>query len=327
MSVIVTGAAGFIGSHLTARLLEEGEHVIGVDCLTDNYDVALKRENLSAFAGHREFQFEDLDLATGDALSLVRGVSCIYHLAGQPGVRPSWGEDFAQYVRNNIIATQRLLECVRVTKSRLVFASSSSVYGDAQTYPTVEESIPQPSSPYGVTKLGAEQLVLAYHRSFGLDVRCVRYFTVYGPRQRPDMAFSRFISSALRGEPIEVYGDGQQKREFTFVSDAVDATLRAGTVEQPSALVFNVGGGTQATVSDVIALVGDILRVPVAVRHLPAQPGDVRETGADLSRSKESLGLAPHRAPVRWAISSGRRCCRGAWRPSLTVEVPDAGHH
>jgi nucleoside-diphosphate-sugar epimerase len=208
-------------------------------------------------------------------------------------VRPSWGDSFATYVRQNIIGTQRLLEQLRGSTARLVFASSSSVYGQAERYPTAEDVVPRPVSPYGVTKLCSEQLVMAYRRSAGIDARCVRYFTVYGPRQRPDMAFAKFIAAARRGDPIEVYGDGQQVRDFTFVGDAVEATIRAGAVADPAEPIFNVGGGSRVTLQRVIDLLGEILGTPIAVRHVPVQAGDPRETGADLGRAQSVLGWHP----------------------------------
>jgi UDP-glucuronate 4-epimerase len=293
MTIVVTGVAGFIGSHLAARLLEEGEKVLGVDCLTDYYDVRLKRSNLELLLGHDRFRFEQLDLAVDDLRSLIADASCVYHLAAQPGVRKSWGDAFDTYVRNNVVATQRLLEAMRGSGARIVFASSSSVYGDADRYPTPEATLPQPVSPYGVTKLASEQLVMAYRRSAGLDGRCVRYFTVYGPRQRPDMAFSRFITAARAGLPVEVYGDGEQVRDFTFVSDAVQATIHAGSIADPGEAVFNVGGGSRVTVRAVLATLGEILGGRVEIRELPPQPGDVRETGADLRLAAMTLGWHP----------------------------------
>jgi nucleoside-diphosphate-sugar epimerase len=218
---VITGVAGFIGSHLAGRLLDQSEQVIGIDCFTDYYDPARKRSNLAGLLNRPGFRFHELDLATADVQPALEGAGRVFHLAGQPGVRMSWGESFAPYVRHNIVATQRLLEQLRGSAARLVFASSSSVYGDADHYPTSEEVVPRPVSPYGVSKLCSEQLVLAYRRTAGVDARCVRYFTVYGPRQRPDMAFSRFIAAAREGIPIEVYGDGEQVRDFTYVSDAV----------------------------------------------------------------------------------------------------------
>jgi UDP-glucuronate 4-epimerase len=293
MSVVVTGVAGFIGSHLAARLLEQGESVLGLDCLTDYYDVTLKVGNVTRLQAEAQFRFEQIDLAAADLTPLLTGATRIFHLAAQPGVRGSWGDGFADYVRQNIVATQRLLESLRGTAARIVVASSSSVYGDAAAFPTTEDAVPQPSSPYGVSKLATEQLAMAYHRSYGLDVRAVRYFTVYGPRQRPDMAFSRFISAARRHESVDIYGDGLQIRDFTYVADAVDATIRAGSVEMADGGIFNVGGGSQTTVLDVLTIIGDALSEPVRVRHLPDQPGDVRRTGADLTKARAVLGWHP----------------------------------
>ena len=293
VTVLVTGAAGFIGSHLAARLLDDGQDVIGLDSLTDYYDPSLKRKNLQPLAGHPRFRFEQLDLAEADLGTVVSDVSVVYHLAGQPGVRQSWGAAFPVYVRNNITATYRLLEAMRGSAARFVFASSSSIYGDADHYPTPEDALPLPISPYGVTKLSSEQLVMAYRRSTGLDARCVRYFTVYGPRQRPDMAFSRFISAALNGTAIDVYGDGNQVRDFTFVSDAVEATVRAAMVDDPGEAIFNVGGGSQVTVRRVLEVLGDILGESIHTRTHPPQAGDVRETGADLRRAASTLGWHP----------------------------------
>jgi nucleoside-diphosphate-sugar epimerase len=293
MRVVITGVAGFIGSHLAARLLEQGHDVIGIDCLTDYYDVSRKRSNLDGLLGDERFRFELIDLAQDELRPLFAGASTIYHLAGQPGVRNSWGAEFDSYVRNNIVATQRLLEAMRGSAARIVFASSSSVYGDADVYPTPEGATPQPISPYGVTKLCSEQLVMAYRRSAGLDARCVRYFTVYGPRQRPDMAFSRFIEAARQGNAVEVYGDGEQVRDFTFVADAVEATIRAGSVAPASEAIFNVGGGSRVTVREVLSTIAELLGRRIEIRHLPPQPGDVRETGADLRRAGDVLGWHP----------------------------------
>ncbi len=293
MSVVVTGVAGFIGSHLAARLLEQGESVLGLDSLTDYYDVNLKVANVTRLQADARFRFERVDLGAVDLAPLLTGATRIFHLAAQPGVRGSWGDGFSDYVRQNIVATQRLLESLRGTDARVIVASSSSVYGDATAFPTTEDAVPQPSSPYGVSKLATEQLSMAYHRSYGLDVRAVRYFTVYGPRQRPDMAFSRFISAARRHQSVDVYGDGLQIRDFTYVTDAVDATILAGSVETVAGGIFNVGGGSQATVLDVLNIIGDALGEPVRVRHLPDQPGDVRRTGADLTRARTLLGWNP----------------------------------
>jgi nucleoside-diphosphate-sugar epimerase len=297
VTVVVTGVAGFIGSNLAQELLRRSEQVVGIDCLTDYYDRSLKEANLDLLRPDSRFRFQPLDLAVDDLRPVLAGATHVYHLAAQAGVRQSWGDSFAPYVRHNIVATQRLLEQLRGSTARLVFASSSSVYGDADHYPTQEDVTPRPVSPYGVTKLCSEQLVMAYRRSAGIDARCLRYFTVYGPRQRPDMAFSKFIAAAGRGDAIEVYGDGEQVRDFTFVSDAVEATIRAGAVDDPAEAIFNVGGGSRVTLRHVIELLGDVLGAPVAVRHLPVQAGDVRETGADLHRSEAVLQWHP-RVPL-----------------------------
>ena len=228
MRVVVTGAAGFIGSHLTERLLANGHDVVGIDCFTDYYDRDLKEKNLEPSRAHARFTFAEIDLVDADLKPALDGAAIVYHLAGQPGVRPSWGNQFDQYVRDNVIATQRLLECLKGNPiQRFVFAGSSSVYGDAEMFPTKESALPRPVSPYGVTKLAAEHLTHLYTQNFGIPAVSVRYFTVYGPRQRPDMAFARFMEALSDGEEIEVYGDGEQTREFTYVSDAVEGTIRA----------------------------------------------------------------------------------------------------
>ena len=230
MKAVVTGAAGFIGSHLSERLLADGHDVVGIDCFTDYYRRARKEQNLEVARSHRNFSFEELDLVDADLTAALEGADVVYHLAGQPGVRPSWGHQFDRYVRDNIIATQRLLEHLKESSlKRLVFAGSSSVYGDAEAFPTRESALPRPVSPYGVTKLAAEHLANLYTRNFGIPAVSVRYFTVYGPRQRPDMAFARFMRALADGEPIEVYGDGEQTREFTYVSDAVEGTVKAAS--------------------------------------------------------------------------------------------------
>ncbi len=293
MTDVVTGVAGFIGSHLAGRLLADGHDVVGIDCFTDYYAPARKRANIANLLAHPRFRLAELDLAEADIRDQVTGAACVYHLAAQPGVRGSWGSGFAPYVRNNIVVTQRLLETVRDSGARLVFASSSSVYGEAEPGLTGEDRVLRPVSPYGVTKLCSEQLVMAYRRAAGVDARCVRYFTVYGPRQRPDMAFSRFIEAAMLGEAIDLYGDGEQTRDFTFVADAVDATVKAGQVVDPGDAIFNVGGGSNGSVRRVLKILEGILGRRVAVRTLPPQPGDVRHTGADLTRAREVLGWQP----------------------------------
>ena len=293
MKVVVTGAAGFIGSHLTEKLLAGGDDVVGIDCLTDYYDRARKERNLEPSRGHARFSFEELDLVDDNLSAALDGASVVYHLAGQPGVRPSWGSQFDQYVRDNIIATQRLLECLKGSPiKRLVFAGSSSVYGDAEMFPTKESALPRPVSPYGVTKLAAEHLTRLYTRNFDIPVVAVRYFTVYGPRQRPDMAFARFMQALSDGQEIEVYGDGEQTREFTFVSDAVEGTIKAAGADVIGQ-VFNIGGGSRVTVNQVLATLEEISGMKVRRQNLPAAPGDPRHTGASINLARERLGWEP----------------------------------
>jgi UDP-glucose 4-epimerase len=293
MRVVVTGAAGFIGSHLTDRLLADGHEVVGIDCFTDYYERARKEQNLEKSRSHNKFDFEEVDLVDADFPSLLDGVGVVYHLAGQPGVRPSWGSQFDRYVRDNIIATQRLLEALKEAPiKRLVFAGSSSVYGDAEMFPTKETALPRPLSPYGVTKLAAEHLTHLYTRNFAIPVVSVRYFTVYGPRQRPDMAFSRFMQALTAGEDIEVFGDGEQTREFTYVSDAVEGTLKASTADVVGQ-VFNLGGGSRVTVNQVLATLEEISGIKVRRQNLPAAPGDPRHTGASINLARERLGWEP----------------------------------
>ena len=291
--VIVTGAAGFIGSHLCERLLADGHHVTGIDCFSDYYERDLKEKNLAESRGHANFALKEVDLVDADLQPLLRDVRVVYHLAGQPGVRPSWGDQFDRYVRDNVLATQRLLEALKdVPIERFVFASSSSVYGDAEMYPTKETALPRPVSPYGVTKLAAEHLALLYAKNFGLPATSVRYFTVYGPRQRPDMGFARFMEALVEGREIEVFGDGEQTREFTYVSDAVDGTVKAATANVVGQ-VFNLGGGSRVTVNRVLATLEDISRIKVYRHNLPDAPGDPRHTGASINLARERLGWEP----------------------------------
>jgi UDP-glucose 4-epimerase len=291
--VVVTGAAGFIGSHLCERLLALGHKVVGVDSFTDYYERSRKEENLAGLKESPDFTFEELDLVDGDLRPALRGAKVVYHLAGQPGVRPSWGEQFDRYVRDNIVATQRLLETLKEAPiDRLVFAGSSSVYGDAEMFPTKESALPRPVSPYGVTKLAAEHLALLYANNFGLPVVSVRLFTVYGPRQRPDMAFALFMQALVDGDPIEIFGDGEQSREFTYVSDAVEGTIKAATADVVGQ-VFNLGGGSRVTVNRVLATLEDISRIKAKRKTLPAAPGDPRHTGASINLARERLGWEP----------------------------------
>lgn len=291
--VLVTGAAGFIGSHLSERLLALGHHVVGVDSFTDYYDRPSKERNLEPSLAHPDFTFHEMDLVDSDLESVLNNVRVVYHLAGQPGVRPSWGGQFDRYVRDNVLATQRLLEALKDTRiDRFVFAGSSSVYGDAEMFPTKETALPRPVSPYGVTKLAAEHLALLYAKNFGMPVVSVRYFTVYGPRQRPDMAFSRFMHALVDGDEIEIYGDGEQTREFTYVSDAVEGTIKAAGAGG-AGQVFNLGGGSRVTVNRVLSTLEEISHMKVRRQVLPEAPGDPRHTSASINLARERLGWEP----------------------------------
>ena len=291
--VVVTGAAGFIGSHLCEKLLAAGHEVVGLDSLSDYYERARKEENIAAAAEHRNFKLEESDLVDAYLDRILEDATVVFHLAGQPGVRPSWGNQFDRYVHDNIVATQRLLEALRQRPvRRLVFASSSSVYGDAEMFPTKESALPKPISPYGMTKLAAEHLAFVYLRNFGVPATSIRYFTVYGPRQRPDMAFCRFMDSLSRGEEIEVYGDGEQTREFTYVSDAVDGTVRAASADVVGQ-VINLGGGSRVSVNKVLDTLEEISNIKARRKYLPAAPGDPRHTGASINVAREKLGWEP----------------------------------
>ncbi len=291
--VVVTGAAGFIGSHLCERLLGDGHEVIGIDSFSDYYERGRKEQNLETLRRDGRFTLEELDLVAADLSKPLRGAKVVFHLAGQPGVRPSWGGHFDRYVQDNIVATQRLLEALReVAVERLVFASSSSVYGDAEMFPTKETALPRPVSPYGMTKLAAEHLTFVYLRNFGIPTTSLRYFTVYGPRQRPDMAFVRFMDALVASHEIEIYGDGEQTREFTFVSDAVDGTVKAASADVVGQIV-NLGGGSRVTVNRVLATLEDISRLQARRKFLPAAPGDPRHTGASINVARERLGWEP----------------------------------
>jgi UDP-glucuronate 4-epimerase len=301
MRYVVTGAAGFIGSHLAEALLAAGHEVVGVDCFTDYYDPAEKEANA------RGLDVRRLDLAE-DTLPLD-GVDGVFHLAGQPGVR-SFGDVFALYLRRNVLATQRVCHAAAAAGVRVVLASSSSVYGDAEAYPTSEDAEPRPISPYGITKLGCEHLVRAYAAGFGLDAVVVRYFTVYGPRQRPDMLFRRVCEALSGGGTFEVYGGGTQSRSFTEVGDAVAATV-AAMERAPAGAVYNVGGGDEASVLEAIALLERLSGRTLDVRHAGEAKGDVRRTRADVSRIRAALGWEPRTRledglARMWSWASGR---------------------
>jgi nucleoside-diphosphate-sugar epimerase len=298
---VVTGAAGFIGSHLAEALQAAGHEVLGLDCFTDYYDPALKEENA------RRLDVRRLDLAEEELD--FSGFDGVFHLAGQPGVR-SFGDVFPLYVRRNVLASQRVFEAAATAGVRVVFSSSSSVYGDAERYPTPEDTPPQPVSPYGITKLTCEHLARAYARSFGLDAVVLRYFNAYGPRQRPDMAFPRVVAALVEGGEFTLYGDGGQSRSFTYVGDIVAATVLA--MERAGAgAVYNVGGGQEATMNEALALLEEIAGRTLDRRHGPPVPGDQRRTKADTTRIRDELGWEP-RTPLQvglrahWEWAAGR---------------------
>lgn len=293
MSVLVTGVAGFIGSHLAEALVERGEDVIGVDCFLDYYPRAIKEANLSSLSQASRFTLIDRPLQELELESFLAKTDVVYHLAAQAGVRASWGKDFAIYTDNNILATQRLLEAAASEPPRaFVYASSSSVYGDVKELPMTETASPHPVSPYGVSKLAVENLCYLYSSQHDLPTVGLRYFTVYGPRQRPDMAFHRLFRSAQNGQEFPLYGDGQQTRDFTYVADAVEATLAAAEGGR-AGKVYNVGGGARVSLLDVIREIEEITGARVLLRREPSQKGDMRDTYADTTAARTDFGYRP----------------------------------
>lgn len=290
---LVTGAAGFVGSHLAQHAGEAGYDVIAVDSLTPYYDTQLKKESAETLldAG---IEFLEGDLRELDLSQLLSGVDVVFHQAGQPGVRASWADGFDDYIDANIKLTQKLLEASRgADLRRFVYASSSSVYGQAETYPVAEADPARPYSPYGVTKLAAEQLCSLYAANWGVPTVSLRYFTVFGPRQRPDMAFNRLIDAVLHAEPFPLMGDGNQVRDFTYVDDVAEANLLAAERDLEPGRVFNIAGGSTTTLWDVIQMVEDVAGAKVPLQHLPAQPGDVRKTSGSIERARTELGWSP----------------------------------
>lgn len=291
---LVTGVAGFIGSQLAESLVGNGEDVVGIDCFTPHYDRSVKEANLALLAADERFRFYEADLRTTDLAPLLEGADVVYHQAAQPGVRLSWSDGFQTYDECNVLATQRLLEASRqVGVGRLVYASSSSVYGNADRYPVQEADLPRPHSPYGVTKLAAEHLCGLYSRNYGLSTVSLRYFTVYGPRQRPDMAHHRLIQSAIEQTPFPLYGDGSHVRDFTYVGDVVRANLLAGVADVEPGTVVNICAGGSTVMSDLIDAVGEAVGSPVLVDRQTEQPGDVSRTGGSNAAAGDRLGWAP----------------------------------
>jgi nucleoside-diphosphate-sugar epimerase len=292
---LVTGVAGFVGSHLAERLVADGwSTVVGVDAFTPYYDRSAKAANLSTLRSAPAFTLVEADLRTAPLASLVDGVDVVFHQAAQPGVRSSWAEGFADYVAHNVLATQRLLEaCVGAGVGRLVYASSSSVYGNAVRYPTSEDDVPRPQSPYGVTKLAAEHLCSLYASNHGLSTVSLRYFTVYGPRQRPDMAMHRLIEAALGGGSFPQYGDGSQVRDFTFVDDIVAGNVLAASADVEPGTVCNLAGGSSTSMTEVVSLVGSLVGRPPSLSPSGHAPGDVDRTGGSTERARALLGWSP----------------------------------
>jgi nucleoside-diphosphate-sugar epimerase len=293
MKALVTGGAGFIGSHLSERLLDRGAEVTALDCFTDYYPRAIKEANIAALRSRSGYRFVETSIADADLAALLDGTTHVFHLAAQAGVRKSWGREFQVYTSLNVDATQVLLEaCVGRPIERVVYASSSSVYGDEASLPMREDVALHPVSPYGVTKLAAEQLCHLYFVNHGVPTVSLRYFTVYGPRQRPDMGFNRFFTALLDGRPLVQYGDGLQTRDFTFVADAAWATHMAAVRGVPGR-VYNIGGGSRVSLRDVFQMLGRVTGREVRVDQQPVQKGDMRDTYADTSRARADLGFTP----------------------------------
>lgn len=292
--VLVTGCAGFIGSHLSEKLLEQGYQVKGIDSFLDYYPRKLKENNLKNLFQDKNFSFIEGDILKVNLTTLLEGVEYIFHEAAQAGVRASWGKTFEIYTQSNILSTQMLLESAKELPQlrKFVYASSSSVYGDTNILPLCEDSMPKPLSPYGVSKLAGEHLCYLYFKNFGVPTVSLRYFTVYGPRQRPDMAFHKFISAILQNKKIQVYGDGNQTRDFTFIADIVEATIAAAQINGVGE-VFNIGGGEHISLIQVINLIGEIVGRRVNIEYTQTQHGDVLHTWANISKAQKILHYHP----------------------------------
>jgi len=294
MYAVVTGVAGFIGSHLAGTLVLNGYRVLGVDCFTDYYDPSIKRANLAELVRTPRFELAEVDIRHANLERLLDGADAVFHQAGQPGVRGSFGAGFAGYCAHNVVATQRILEAAKtVGTPRLVFASSSSIYGNAPSYPTTEDDLPQPYSPYGVTKLAAEHLCRLYAANWGLSTVSLRYFSVYGPRQRPDMAIQRLLLGIQHGLAFPLFGEGTQVRDFTYVDDVVRANIAAGTAEVEPGTILNISGGSNVTMLEVIELVEELTGARVLLDRRPSQAGDVQRSGGSAHQAHIVLGWEP----------------------------------
>ncbi len=293
MKVLITGVSGFIGSHLAERLTHEGNAVVGLDSFLDYYPKEIKKHNLRSLFDRPNFEFLEGDILEIDLGGVLDGVEAVFHQAAIAGVRSSWGLRFEEYVRNNILGTQKLLETSKdLGLNKFIYASSSSVYGDVDELPVKEATIQKPISPYGVTKLGGEHLATLYNKAFGIPTVSLRYFTVYGPRQRPDMAFHRFIKAIITGDEIQIYGTGEQTRDFTFIDDAVDANVGAMLNGVPGE-VYNIGGGSRVTVNEAIGILEDIVGKTANVVYVEPQKGDAKHTYSDVSKAKADFGYSP----------------------------------
>ncbi len=293
MKVLVTGASGFIGSTLSERLIDEGFQVLGIDSFLDYYPRKIKEKNLQNLLESPDFEFIEADLLDVDWDSLLSDVTGVFHQAAIAGVRASWGKSFDQYVENNILGTQKLLEaCKDRELDKFIYASSSSVYGDTTDLPIRETSETNPVSPYGVSKLAAEHLASIYHKGYGVPAVSLRYFTVYGPRQRPDMAFHKFITAVMKGEQIDIYGTGEQTRDFTYIDDAVEANLQAFKGARPGE-VYNIGGGTRIELLEAVSLIEEIVGKKANIVHTDPQRGDAKHTFSDISKANADFGYNP----------------------------------
>jgi len=304
MKSLVTGCAGFVGSTLVDRLLSDGHEVVGIDSFTSFYGLDAKRRNLASASACPNFQLAEIDLVDDELGALLDDVEVVYHIAGQPGVRGCWGDQFTPYARNNVMATERLLHhCVERPLKRFVFAGSSSIYGDAPDLPWSETTCPVPRSPYAITKLAAEHLCQSYAQEFAVPTAVVRFFTVYGPRQRPDMAFNRFFQAILDDTPISLYGDGKQTRDFTYIDDIVAGTMAAAIAPDAEGGIFNLGGGSRIAMNDLFVMLEEVVGQPIPIERFNRFAGEARHTWADTTRAYEVLGWQP-RTSLRQGLAN-----------------------